>query len=430
MSINYQSNIATPTAPFINVGAYPGVRSDLINDDANGINNAISSSPFGSLIWFPGNHLVGSTILLLPNRSYMGPMGFFNGSTFKQKNGANLPAVVASTDWYNNNPFSGFPLRMYGIAIDGNSANNTGTHGIALTNFNTILEGCSVSNAPGTGILLSANTRNNALIANGMVQSYVSHCVTSSSGGVGIAVADSSHGKVTDGYLLSNQVDTAGLSGIIMDTAGGWRVENNHVNSPQQHGINAISCFNTFFRGNYIDGFGFNSGAGPGTFYNGIGAGTLAGPPTIIANNIVRTTAVVANTTYQFISGQATDNTGQNNIGVYDNLCFGANVANQNAFAFDGHLIAQPFVASEWGNVAINFPTANTYSLNTNVTFAGLQSQSAIKPNNSSTIFSGTGVPAVGLGVNGDFYFRTDTPGTANQRMYIKAAGAWSALTI
>jgi hypothetical protein len=43
----------------------------------------------------------------------------------------------------------------------------------------------------------------------------------------------------------------------------------------------------------------------------------------------------------------------------------------------------------------------------------------------SNRIFSGSGVPAAGLGTNGDFYFRIDTPGTATQRLYVKSAGTW-----
>ncbi len=35
----------------------------------------------------------------------------------------------------------------------------------------------------------------------------------------------------------------------------------------------------------------------------------------------------------------------------------------------------------------------------------------------------GSGVPSGGS--NGDYYFRTDTPGTANQRIYVKSAGTW-----
>ena len=41
------------------------------------------------------------------------------------------------------------------------------------------------------------------------------------------------------------------------------------------------------------------------------------------------------------------------------------------------------------------------------------------------TMFSGTGAPAVALGTNGDYYWRVDTPAVANQRMYVKSAGAW-----
>lgn len=41
------------------------------------------------------------------------------------------------------------------------------------------------------------------------------------------------------------------------------------------------------------------------------------------------------------------------------------------------------------------------------------------------TTYSGLGVPSVGLGADGDWYQRFDTPGVALQRLYIKAAGAW-----
>lgn len=40
-------------------------------------------------------------------------------------------------------------------------------------------------------------------------------------------------------------------------------------------------------------------------------------------------------------------------------------------------------------------------------------------------IMAGTGVPNNANGNNGDYYFRGDTPGTANQRLYVRSAGAW-----
>lgn len=47
---------------------------------------------------------------------------------------------------------------------------------------------------------------------------------------------------------------------------------------------------------------------------------------------------------------------------------------------------------------------------------------------NSGRIYSGTGVPSNTYGANGDFYFRTDTPGSVNQRLYVKSAGTWIAV--
>jgi len=44
---------------------------------------------------------------------------------------------------------------------------------------------------------------------------------------------------------------------------------------------------------------------------------------------------------------------------------------------------------------------------------------------NSGSLFSGSGVPSNSIGVNGDYYFRTDTPAMALQRIYVKSAGAW-----
>ena len=41
------------------------------------------------------------------------------------------------------------------------------------------------------------------------------------------------------------------------------------------------------------------------------------------------------------------------------------------------------------------------------------------------SLYSSVGVPGVSVGVDGDICFRQDTPGTVNQRLYVKSAGAW-----
>lgn len=45
-------------------------------------------------------------------------------------------------------------------------------------------------------------------------------------------------------------------------------------------------------------------------------------------------------------------------------------------------------------------------------------------------IWGGSGVPPATLGQSGDYYFRTDTPGTSSQRIYINNAGTWTALAV
>lgn len=65
-----------------------------------------------------------------------------------------------------------------------------------------------------------------------------------------------------------------------------------------------------------------------------------------------------------------------------------------------------------------------------NIVAAGsLISTFGVQPGNNTipgaNLWSGSGAPAAGLGSNGDYYFRTDTPGTANQRLYVKSAGSW-----
>lgn len=47
---------------------------------------------------------------------------------------------------------------------------------------------------------------------------------------------------------------------------------------------------------------------------------------------------------------------------------------------------------------------------------------------NQAHLYSGPGVPPDSYGANGDYYLRTDTPGTANQRLYVKSAGSWQGI--
>lgn len=68
-----------------------------------------------------------------------------------------------------------------------------------------------------------------------------------------------------------------------------------------------------------------------------------------------------------------------------------------------------------------NFLSTQTWAINS--------SDGSIQPGTASgpggAIRSGSGAPSNSLGGNGDCYLRTDTPGTANQRIYVKSSGSW-----
>lgn len=47
----------------------------------------------------------------------------------------------------------------------------------------------------------------------------------------------------------------------------------------------------------------------------------------------------------------------------------------------------------------------------------------------TAVLRGGSGAPAAGLGAVGDYYFRTDTPTTSLQRIYVKTAAAtWTGI--
>jgi len=74
---------------------------------------------------------------------------------------------------------------------------------------------------------------------------------------------------------------------------------------------------------------------------------------------------------------------------------------------------ALTFLLLDFANTRINFATKVYLPQDSGVT------------QSSCAIYAGTGVPSNANGANGDYYHRSDTPGTANQRIYVKSAGAW-----
>lgn len=100
--------------------------------------------------------------------------------------------------------------------------------------------------------------------------------------------------------------------------------------------------------------------------------------------------------------------------------------------------IARPLIKVDASdNTVINYKTAKTLAIaggvnRVSIDDSKIQLYDGISPSTDASalqtgkIFQGSGVPNNANGNNGDIYFRTDTPGTLAQRIYIKSGGSWT----
>ena len=86
--------------------------------------------------------------------------------------------------------------------------------------------------------------------------------------------------------------------------------------------------------------------------------------------------------------------------------------------------------SSSNGTIQIGGATNNSSVALTIANTGNVYTCGSIAPGNISTsgshIWSGAGVPSSGLGINGDYYFRTD--GSTGTHLYFKASGSWAGL--
>ena len=121
--------------------------------DAALLNGAIASSQRGDNLRIHGLCLVDATIVLLGDRSYTGDTR--SGTVIMQVNNTNLPAILASDTWANNEPFPGEPVRLEHFTVDGNRAANTGSSGIVLRCREPLVQDVHVQNVPSDGIVVT-----------------------------------------------------------------------------------------------------------------------------------------------------------------------------------------------------------------------------------------------------------------------------------
>lgn len=250
--------------------------------DAAAINKAIAASAAGDEIAIFGACSINKTIRLRGDRSYRG--GSRSGTVIRQANGANLAALVASDSFLDNTTWTGTPVEIRQLTIDGNRSNNTGsaTNCLVIRSWLTIVEAITVMDCNGAGIRLTNLSANGTALKNTQVNGRIAGVFVTRTGGHGIYVEDTAN-TITDWNLLENWVGHVGGDAIHLDNAAGWVVERNHVYVVGGNAIYAHRLFASSISDNYIEDFG--SAPEHGKTYFGIWASVQGGAASAIVGN-------------------------------------------------------------------------------------------------------------------------------------------------
>ncbi|MEW6360370.1 MAG: right-handed parallel beta-helix repeat-containing protein [Planctomycetota bacterium] len=324
---------AVPTLQTPQAGAIY-VACDNTLSDAAKINGAIAGSPAGAEIVICGQGLINQTIKLLGHRAYRGESR--TGTVLKQADGANLAALLASDTFLENKDFTGAPVSVRDLTVDGNRTNNTQseTAGIVLRSWLSVVENVVIRNMGGDGLRLTSVSANGAGIKTSQVNGRISGNFITHSGRHGLFVEDPQN-AVTDWTLTDNWIASSGIDGIHLDNAAGWMVARNHVYGVPQNAIYAHRLFATTISDNYLEGFGETAQAGT---WHGIYATVQGGAASTIANNRVfnfglrKDPAKGLASTYRYIAILANYKTGV--VSVTGNAIRGADTDRETALHY------------------------------------------------------------------------------------------------
>lgn len=243
--------------------------SGAVSDDER-LNAAIAGSPAGAEIVISGRCSIDGTIRLLGDRSYRGTSR--TGTVIRQADGANLSALAASDSYLDDTSFTGAPVTLRSLTLEGNREANPSANG--------------------------------TLLGNTQVNGRISACHVAESGGSGIRVEDPGN-AVTDWQLTDNWIAGAGAAGISLDNTAGWYVERNHVYDVANGAIAAERLFGSSVSGNYVEdfaGFGIRAsvqGEAASTVAHNRVVGPSGGTPAFVSVRVnygAAAVAVVGNT--------------------------------------------------------------------------------------------------------------------------------------
>jgi hypothetical protein len=325
-----------------------------VSTDAATLNNAINGSGTGDWIQIHGTCSLTATVVLKGDRTYTGDSRM--DTTLGQANGYNLAAVVAADSWSSNSAYTGNPITLAHLTIDGNKANNSNSICLVVRSWASTVEDVHIANCPGDGLRYSNPSANNTALSNNSVNNTFRNLFIENAGGTGFHVVDTGN-KLTDCNLESSWIAGSGQSSIYLDNAAGWRISGNHTYGTPQHAIYLNQCFGTTVSDNYIEDFG-DAGIS-GTTYYGIGV-TLQGvvtSVTITGNKVNMFPTLPAAGNYVYI-GIIQGNYGTPSAVVSGNLIYGQANARETGLSYQKGSVTAVNVLSS--NNVQNVGTART----------------------------------------------------------------------
>lgn len=276
--------------------------------------SAVNGSEPGDLIHIHGACVVSETVPLRGQRRYVGDSRV--GTSITQADGRHLAALVASDSFLGNWSYTGAPIELAHLTLDGNRAHNNGTSTLVVRSWQAVLHDLHVVASPADGIRITNLAADNVTgLKSTQVNGRISNVFVERSGGAGIRVLDTEN-AVTDWNLLDSWVANSGTSAVLLDNAAGWQVRGVHTYGVQEHAIYANRCFATGLIGNYIEDFGRRGGEGR-TWY-GIACHAQSAAASTIATNRVHSFGADAAARSRFVfvgvSGVGGDGVGVVNV--------------------------------------------------------------------------------------------------------------------
>jgi hypothetical protein len=275
------SLVPTPTAlpPQNNVqGGQVNILCKNSLSDAAAINAAITSSSVGDEIVISGQCLINQTIKLLGDRTYRGTSR--TGTVLKQADGANLVALLATDTYLENREWTGTPVTIRQMTLDGNSKANqqAQTDGIILRSWWSVVEDMYINDMSQDGIEVAYKSADGTKLKTSQVNGTISRNFINASGRHGVY----EELGVTDWYLTDNEIAFSGADGLHLEDVAGWFIVRNNIYGVPNTAIHAEHLFGTTISDNYIEGFGETKQAG---IWYGIYGTVQGGAASTISNN-------------------------------------------------------------------------------------------------------------------------------------------------